>query len=134
MSRQGKLGFNNTSLSIWEERQDEKDFMTVYGFVIKYLRSRGFKVVQDPETKRRYPVLAKTHHYAKKGNLEASLDLRGCSISLEFYQNVANVDNPNGGRYCFDKFKRMPYLIQKQFILETGKLVDVLAITSRLRP
>ncbi len=129
MSRLGKLGFNNTSFSIWEERQDEKDFMTVYGVVIKHLRSRGFKVVQDPETKRRSPTLAKTHHYAQKGDLEASLNLRGCSISIEFYQNVANVNNSNGGRYCFDKFERMPYLIQKQFILETGKLVDVVGAT-----
>lgn len=126
--RTGRINVGNASVSVWEDSVDEDSFMPVYGSLVKHLRSRGFRVVKDPEVKKRSPCISIRYHYAKKGDLEAVLHLSGRVIEIEFFQNIANVKNSNGGRYDLDRFERMPYLLKKQFILESAKIVDFMVV------
>ncbi len=117
-----------SSLGVWEEDVDEESFMNVYQTIIGHLRSRGFRVIKDPLTKKHYKILAPRHHYGVKGLLEADISLSGRHISVEFYQNVV-FENASGGRYDFNKIEKMPYLIRQSFLLEMGKIIEMLTNT-----
>lgn len=94
----------------------------IFNDCIRFMRSRGWTVTKDPEYEERYKMLSKYHRYAKKGELECSIEIMPIGIHFQFYQNV-NTINRNGGKYDFDKLKMMPYLIKQQFINETNKLM-----------
>jgi hypothetical protein len=125
IKREGHIHLHETSIGIWEENVNETSFRTVYQAVVRHLMARGFRTVIDPNVKKNYPELAQYRHVAKKGLLEAHMGMSGRHIEVEFFQNV-NIENSNGGRYDFNKFQRMPYLVRKQFIIEAGKLLDSL--------
>lgn len=123
MSRNGKLHLHDTTISIWENHVDEKQMhRAVYGPLVKFLRSRGFRMCRDPHTVKHYRCISWNYHVGKKGNLEVKVDISGRHLQVVFFQNV-NFENKNGGRYDFDKFEKMPYLMQKMFIKEASALL-----------
>lgn len=126
--RDGRILLHDTHMGIWEETVDEKSFHTVYGSVIRHLRTRGFKVFRCPETKKHYPILARKHHRGYKRNLRVKLNYSGRHLEIRFFQEL-NTVNPNGGLYDFDKYSKMSYLMKKQFILESSKLIEMLTET-----
>jgi hypothetical protein len=125
MKREGHFHLHNTNIGIWEEHVDEASFRSVYQAVVAHFRSRGFRTIEDPYIRKHFSCIARYHHVAKKGLLEAHMNMSGRHIEIEFFQSVI-VENRNGGRYDFEKFEKMPYLVKKQFILEAGKLLDAL--------
>lgn len=126
--REGTIGLHDTNISIWEDVVDEKSLMSVYMTILLHLRLRGFRVIRDPFTKKHYRCISNSHHYARLGDLEATISLSGRHIEMLFFQNLS-IDNKNGGRYDFDKFKRMPYLMRKRYLLEVSKLLEMLIST-----
>lgn len=121
--RNGTLGLHDTSISAWEENVDEKEMhKTVYGPLVRFLRSRGFNIHRDPRIIKDYRCLSWNHHRGKKGDLEVLVKLCGRSLVLEFFQNL-NFENHNGGQYDLGKFKKMSYLMQKQFLLEASTVL-----------
>lgn len=50
----------------------------------------------------------------------------GASTGLEMWQDVANVKHSDGGRYDFDKEKRMPYLLQLEMERTRRRIRDYL--------
>lgn len=113
---------NGTHFAIWEDHVDEKAMRQVFRAMIARLRSRGFAVMRDPETEALYPSLAPFRWVGRKGDLEFHAETTGRVVRVEFFQNL-NVENPNGGRYDFDKLNRMPPLMQRQCIIELTALV-----------
>lgn len=123
MSRNGTLNLHDTSVMVWEENVDEKEMhKEVYAPLIRLLRSRGFNVYRDPEIVKHYRCISWNYHAGKKGDLEVSVKLSGRCLEVVFFQNV-NFENRNGGKYDFDKFQKMPYLMQKRFIIEASSVL-----------
>lgn len=126
MSRNGTLNLHDTSVMVWEENVDEKEMhKAVYAPLIKLLRSLGFSIYRDPETIKYYRCLSWNRHSGRKGDLEVRVKLSGRCFKIEFFQNL-NFENKNGGRYDFDKFEKMPYLMKKRFLIEASTIISYL--------
>lgn len=118
-NRSGIIRFNDASLSIWEEpakvepvweQQFKRD---VFARIVQQLNRIGWTCVVPDDMVKQYSVrFARKYRYCRKGDLEAQLSISGRCITLDMWQNVANVENRNGGKYDFDKEARMPYLLR----------------------
>jgi hypothetical protein len=125
--RDGKIALHDSSIGIWEENVDEASFKTaVFDPIIRHLRATGWTVGQDPKILKHYRCLRSGHRYARKGALEASLEMSGRHIQFKMFQNVANVSNRHGGKYDFDKLQRMPYLLRMQCLATMRDMVAML--------
>ncbi|AYF32319.1 hypothetical protein CUU95_18395 [Vreelandella alkaliphila] len=134
INRTGALHFHDASLHIWEEpecsvfgeweRQFKKD---VFLRMAQQLRRLGWRTEVPPEMVETYSrSFAEQHRYCRKGDLQGFLDLSGRHIEFMMWQDVANVSNPNGGRYDFDKEQRMPYLLRLEMQRTRNRLRDYL--------
>lgn len=122
--RDGTLGFHDTFISVYENNVDEKEMhKTVYGPLVKFLRSKGFNIYRNPETIKHYRCLSWNHHRGNKGDLEVMVELSGRCLKVEFFQNL-NFENQHGGQYDFNKFQMMPYLVQKRFLVEASAVLN----------
>lgn len=122
IDRNGTVSFGDASLNVWEdperrdalqwrewERQFKKD---VFLRMAQQLRRLGWKTEVPADMIEQYSrSFAEGYRYCRKGDLQGRLEVTGRCIRFEMWQDVANVENPNGGRYDFDKEKRMPYLL-----------------------
>ncbi|KYG95725.1 hypothetical protein ABEW24_24055 [Paenibacillus jamilae] len=104
----------NTSIAV---RGDKEISHPTFLRMLDMMRNRGFVVGSDPRIDRDYPILSKDRFAGNKGELLFVGEKYNCGAKLEFYQEI-NVENPNGGRYDFNKFEMMPYLLQKRFLVE----------------
>lgn len=86
------------------------------------LRTKGFEVRPDDSAGR---VIRRNYFEGRKGELRFKSHRYPNGFEITFFQEI-NKENPNGGVYDFDKFKKMPYLIQKQFILISGMISELL--------
>jgi hypothetical protein len=126
--RSGKIAIHDATLGIWEKGVNEDEMRSkVLGPTIRFLRSIGWKVGDDPQTKKHYPTLNQNHRYGRKGDLETAIRLCGRHLEIVLFQNVANVTNINGGRYDFDKIQKMPYLLRVQAVWTMAALSVFLA-------
>lgn len=108
---------------------DEYPFMGAYWCmrgVVEALRNRGWLIGRDPEIERGFEVLGPRRRYGRRGDLELKIDASGRCVEVAFFQNVANVENPHGGYYDFNKLGRMPYLLRLRTALELSKIADQL--------
>src|SRR3546814_7722971 len=96
--------------------------------LIRLLRRRDWKVGVDASVHQHYRCLSKYTRYCRLGGLEAQLELRGRTIEFGTYQNIANVDNRNGGRYDFDKLARMPYAMRLRALAELRAVTNHLIL------
>lgn len=90
--------------------------------VLNMLRDEGFTIEKDAETAR---CIRKDYYIGRRGDLEVEGRKFPAGFEITFFQNV-NIKNPNGGRYDFDKFQLMPYMIGLQYIKYMRKIVDFL--------
>lgn len=105
----------------------EGDWKT-YNAVRGLLRECGWTFHQDPEIKKRYRSLARTHHAGSRGGLHFTSEINPRGFKFEFYEDVVR-DNPHGGRYHFDKLRKMPYLRRLSFLWIRN---NILALLGRL--
>ncbi|SDF71972.1 hypothetical protein SAMN05216571_101371 [Onishia taeanensis] len=119
INREGVVSLHDASLHVWEEpegpalyeweHQFKKD---VFLRMAQQLRRMGWRTEVPAEMIKQYSrSFAENHRYCRKGDLQGFLGLSGRHIEFAMWQDVANGDNPNGGRYDFGKEKRMPYLL-----------------------
>lgn len=87
-----------------------------------YLSSIGFYVSEDKEIKKNFPSLNMTHKAGGFGDLRFKASYHSQKFDIEFYQDI-NHENPSGGFYDFEKYKKMPYLIAKRFEWTKNKLI-----------
>jgi hypothetical protein len=88
----------------------------VYDDLIRLLRRHGFSVRPDEHVKKNYPSLSETHRVGRyRGeHLEFSLESNGIHTEITFFQELVK-ENPNGGKYDFNKFSKMPFLVRLRF-------------------
>lgn len=134
INRVGTVSFGDASINIWEEpgctvwgewgRQFKKD---VFLRMAQQLRRLGWKTEVPKDMVEQYGQrFAEDHRYCRKGDLQGLLDLSGRCIEFQMWQDVANGENSNGGRYDFDKEKRMPYLLHLEMQRTRNRLRDYL--------
>ena len=90
--------------------------------LMRFLGSIGFYVGEDKEVKKRFPTLNMTHRAGGFDDLRFKAEYAANRFGIEFYQDVFH-KNPHGGFYDFDKYEKMPYLIQKQYDWTLEKLL-----------
>lgn len=117
--RSGDIRVYDTSVALWEgddggppwtSEQRDRVFREVereFKSLLSRMRSRGWKVLRDPEVAKRHKCIAHLHWLGTKGDLRFFAEAGGRTAKVEFYQEIS-IDNPNGGRYDFDKMGRMP--------------------------
>lgn len=88
-----------------------------------FLGSIGFYVSEDKEIKKKFPSLNETHRVGGFDDLRFKAQYANNRFVIEFYQDVFHV-NSHGGFYDFDKYKKMPYLIQKRYDWTLEKLLE----------
>jgi len=123
IDRSGRVSFGDASLSVWEDpesrglsarREYEIGFKhQVFKRIVQQINRLGWSLEVPADMIEQYGrSFAEGYRYCRKGDLQGSLDFSGRCIKLEMWQDVANVENPNGGRYDFGKEQRMPYLLK----------------------
>lgn len=93
-----------------------------YKDALRFLGSIGFYVGEDKEIKKNYPILNDRHRAGGFGDLRFKAEFLPKVFHIRFYQDVYH-ENPCGGFYDFDKYKKMPYLIQKRYDWTLEKLL-----------
>jgi len=93
-----------------------------YKDMLKFLSSIGFYVGEDKEIKKRYPTLNENSKEGGFGELRFKVQYAANIFEITFYQDIRH-ENPYGGYYDFDKYEKMPYLIQKRYDWTVNKLL-----------
>ena len=86
------------------------------------LAADGFNVQRDPDVDK---IIRKDYYIGKFHDLEFEAKKYPNGFEIGFFQNVV-YENPNGGRYDFDKFSKMPRMIQLYFVKFKNKIVNLL--------
>ncbi|WP_454056775.1 UvrB/UvrC motif-containing protein [Cupriavidus sp. Marseille-Q8015] len=143
IDRTGVVNFHDAKLSVWEDPERGADTMGDWGRTFKRqvfiriaqkLRQIGWTVEMkpiDPRDVKHYGGNVarwsqERHRTCRKGDLQAELSVSGRCIELEFWQDVQNVSNRNGGRYDFDKEDRMTYLQRLELNRTRNRIRDYL--------
>jgi hypothetical protein len=93
--------------------------------LLNYIRTLGYEVTSNPRIDRDYQILSKDHFYGQRKKLEFEASRYPAGFELMFYQNV-NPGHAVSGRYGFDKFKKMPYVIRLQFQNDLRRIKEYL--------
>jgi hypothetical protein len=129
--RAGEIRVHDTHIAVWEETVDEGGMYEVFLGLGAHLEGRGFMLTPNETTERildnhgrkkaREPWekrFSESHRYGRKGDLELTAATSGRTANVEFFQCVANIEHPNGGRYEFDKFRRMSRELRLRCVVE----------------
>ena len=137
IQREGEVRFGDASIVVmedpgrrsWDQWQEyERDFKRqVFKRIVQQLNRIGWKVEIPQDMVEQYSRgFAESHRYCLKGDLQGLLSLSGRCIKFEMWQDVANSENRNGGRYDFDKEKRMPYMLWLEMERSRRRIRDYL--------
>ncbi len=128
--RVGEIHAYDTNISVWEEGShggiDEPGMRLTFRAMLGRLHTRGFTMDRDPRVLRNHPSIANGYWRGRKGDLEFRGETCGRTAKIEFFQNVANVENRNGGEFDHEKLSRMPRSMRLACI------VEMLAVTRKL--
>lgn len=80
------------------------------------LAADGFNVQRDPDVDK---IIRKDYYIGKFHDLEFEAKKYPNGFEIGFFQNVV-YENPNGGRYDFDKFSKMPRMISVKRVAAFG--------------
>lgn len=114
---------HDTSLHLWLDDPKDPAVMSTRDQLVTHLRSRGFHVENDQSVNE---IIRDGYHVGHKGSLEVDIKASGRSLEIKFFQNIVR-NNPNGGRYDFNKRQKMPFLIGKMYDLERNKIATLMA-------
>lgn len=105
----------------WKDQKawESKFKREVFARVVQQLNRMGWTRTLPAFDQRecdRYPLIyqdsRRSERECRRGDLQGRLQMNYGSLKFEMWQDVANVTNSNGGRYDFDKEKRMPYMLR----------------------
>lgn len=115
---------HDTRVGIWQDDPNDPSFKTkIFDGLVRLLRKRGWTVVHDPHTLKHYRCISKYTRLARKGNLHASLQVRGRAIEFECWAETWRKVNVNGHRYDFDKRQRLDYIDRLRLELEERAII-----------
>ena len=86
------------------------------------LRAEGFTIENDAEVAK---CIRDDYFIGRRGDLELYAHRYPAGFEIMFFQNIV-IENQNGGRYDFDKFQKMPYMIRLRFIKYRDKIIALL--------
>ena len=86
------------------------------------LRAEGFTIENDSEVAK---CIRADYYIGCRDELEFYANRGPNGFEITFFQNVV-FENRNGGRYDFDKFQKMPYMIRLRFIKYRNKIIAFL--------
>lgn len=124
MTYKEKISFSISDTSVFIRADQDISHPTLQA-VFEVMRARGFEIGSDPRIDRDYPILSQNHFAGNKGDLLFEAKKYRTEAEIEFYQEL-NTEHRSGGRFDFNKFEMMPYLLKKQFLLETRYIKEKL--------
>lgn len=90
--------------------------------IFNMLRAEGFTIENDAEVAK---CIRDDYYIGRRGDLELYAHRYPAGFEIIFFQNIV-IENQNGGRYDFDKFQKMPYMIRLRFIKYRDKIIALL--------
>ena len=90
--------------------------------IFNMLRAEGFSIENDAEVAK---CIRRDYYIGRRGDLELYAHRYPAGFEIMFFQNIV-IENQNGGRYDFDKFQKMPYMIRLRFIKYRDKIIALL--------
>lgn len=147
IDRSGTISFGDAALSIWEDGEAspgqgcglspewERGFKRgVFSRIVQTLNRLSWTVAQPPispyDVKHYGAVVARwateRRRICRKGNLQGELCINGRHIELQMWQDVTPSVNRHGGRYDFDKERRMPYVLRLEMERTRRRIRDYL--------
>ena len=90
--------------------------------VFNMLRKEGFTIENDVNVAK---CIRSNHFTGRCGDLEFVADRYPRGFKIQFFQNIV-FENRNGGRFDYDRFQKMPYMIRLQFLNYRNKIVSFL--------
>lgn len=115
---------DQTKIYIWTEQSNRK----LYEAIFRILRRCGFSRERDPfymQNKKHFMSIISCHHYGSWQGLEYHSALNPAMIEFTFFQSL-NFTHPNGGRYEFAKYEKMPFLIKMRFLKISNRIRNYL--------
>jgi hypothetical protein len=123
MKRTGTINLYSSYVAAWDKELDEPGMQAVYMDMLRFMHGRGWTIRADPDCVKNHRSISKWTRLGRKGDLEAVIHVCGVQCEVELFQNVANVDNQYGGRYCTGKFGKMPRRLRIPCAVELGAIV-----------
>lgn len=114
MNNTFSISLDSCSIHLHNKSDSRDGHYPILYRVLNLMKNRGFEVGRDPDIMRNYKILNKDHWYGRKGDLEFKAERYPAGFGFHFFQNIV-IENPHGGYYDFDKYKKMPYLIKLTF-------------------
>lgn len=96
--------------------------------IFNMLRDEGFTIEKDAEVAK---CIRRDYYIGRRGDLEFYAHRYPAGFEIKFFQNVV-FENPNGGRYDFREFQKMPYLIRLHFTKYSNKIVALMKLLEDL--
>lgn len=121
------LTFRWYDTGVWIDELTKSQFMEIVGMLRV---DRKFKVKDDPRITKHYPSL-KADFVGRRYQLRFLARYAPKFSEITFFQNVFH-ENPNGGRYDYNKLEKMPPDVLKFFKIERRWLTDVLKASGRV--
>lgn len=119
------INIHDAAIGIWQKAPDDPSFRSeVYGECIRRMRSRGWAIRHDSETRHRFPSLSPNQRVGARGTLRCSIRLTGRVVEIEFWSTTAPQINRYGRQYDFDKMTRMSKIDRLRVQLEFRRIVS----------
>ena len=97
--------------------------------IFNMLRAEGFSIENDAEVAK---CIRRDYYIGRRGDLELHAHRYPAGFEIMFFQNVV-IENKSGGRYDFDKFQKMPYMIRLRFMKYRDKIIALLKSVEDLK-
>lgn len=94
----------------------------LWHMILNHFKKRGFLISEDPNTKG--TCISGDNKCGIKNGLEFYTHRYPMGFSFEFFQNVTESENKNGGRYDFNKYFKFPYRLKLSLKNEINKVLD----------
>jgi hypothetical protein len=118
------INIHDASFGIWQDNPHDPTFRTeIYAEMIRRMRSQGWSVRADRETRKRFPTLSPDQREGAKGTLRFALEITGRVVKIEFWSETAPQINSYGRYYDFDKLQRMSPQDAPRVELEFRRLI-----------
>lgn len=127
------VNIHDTSFGIWQDDPNDPTFRSdIYAEIIRQMRSRGWSIRADRETKKRFPTLSPSQREGAKGTLRCAIEIAGRTVKVEFWSETAPQINQYGRYYDFDKLRRMSRQDARRVELEFRRMIAWLQSLAKL--
>ena len=125
LSRKIDIRIHDTNISLWQDDARDATFRAdVYGRMKRFLRKRGWSVIEDPIVAKQHACLRHDHRICAKGDLRATLEFCGRTVEFKVWTETWTQINRHGHRYDFDKRAKLRFLDRIRLDIEFKKLVE----------